>query len=225
MEKNMNFETKTDLISVLYYKAFNASLLGKFQEMKMFFGLLEQEYKKSSNKSSFQKFFTKERFEELKLIKQQVEKGQFFEVFETFEPLEHEYELSPTEILEEKIIVKKVAKNQELLEEFLGKKLYLQSLEHLCGEGDKCDMVSINDDNTLFPIEFKLKKATHAVVGQIGKYCLHFKLKLINNLYDRVQGVIVANSYSKYAINELKKRGYICLIHSGDIEHLRINSI
>jgi len=213
------------LISVLYYKCYNASLLGNFKNMEMYFNLMENEYKKTHNKYAFQSFFTPEKLNIFKLIKQQVEMGKFFEVFEEFVPVEQEIEMNETEIEKEALIVKHVAKNQTMLEKFLGGKIKLKSIECPCGSKksqDKCDMVSQNDLGTLFPIEFKLSKATHAVVGQIGKYCLNFKLQLINRLYDRVQGVVIANSYSKFAINELHKRGIICLIHFGDLDHLRL---
>lgn len=221
-------KTECGIISVLYYKCYCSSLLGKFNDTKMYFGMLEEEYKNSPDKSSFQEFFTPEKYQELQLIKKQIEMGKMFEVFKDFEPLETDVDMTETEIEEENIIVKKVAKNQQMLEPFLKEKLRLNSLEHDCGgngqKKDKCDMVSIGNKETLFPIEFKLKRATHAVVGQIGKYCLHFKLRLIQNTYQRVQGVIIANSYSQYAINELRKRGYICLLHFGDLENLRFSS-
>jgi len=215
------------IVSVLYYKCYNASLLGEFENMKMYYEFLGQEYKNSEDKSPFQNFLNQEKMKELKLVKQQLEMGKMFEVFEEFTPMEHEMELTDTEIEEEALIVKKVGRNQKMLEPLLGGKIRLNSLEHECGskkKKDRCDMVSLNDAGTLFPIEFKLKKATHAVVGQIAKYCLHFKLRLINQTYERVQGVVIAHSYSKFAINELKKRGYICLLHSGTLDSLRLTS-
>lgn len=220
-------KTETGIVSVLYYKSYNASLLGNFANMETYYRLLEQEYQDSDDKSHFQNFLNEERFEILKRIKQQVEMGKLFEVFEDFKPMETEVEMTETEIEEEALIVKHVGRNQHLLEPFLGGKIQLRAIECPCGDKkkkkDRCDMVSFNELGSLFPIEFKLKKATHAVVGQIEKYCLHFKLRLINQIYDRVQGVVVANSYSKFAINELRKRGVICLIHSGDLDHLRLS--
>ncbi|MFW5794624.1 MAG: hypothetical protein ACOCV1_03980 [Bacillota bacterium] len=214
------------ILNVLYYRCYNASLLSDFKKMKMYFNLLEKEYQKDTN--LFQRFITREKFENIKKIKKQIDDNQLYEFCQDFKPLEHEIEMDKTEIEKEKLIVRKIAQNQSMLEPFLGEEIKLKNLEHPCGnkkvKKDRCDMVSINKDNILFPIEFKLKKATHAVVGQINKYCLHFKLKLINNLYQEVQGVVIANSYSQYAINELKKKGHICLLHSGTLDDLRLNN-
>jgi RecB family endonuclease NucS len=220
---------KFGLVSVLYYKCYNASILGSFSKMEMYYRLLEDEYSYFKNKSTFQEFLDKEKMGNLKLIKQQLEMGRCFEVFADFEPMEIEIEMSDSEVEEEKLIVHHVAKNQHLLRPLLKGDLKLMSLEFQTGskktKKDRCDMVSRNDLGTIYPIEFKLNKATHAVVGQIKKYCLHFKLGLINQLYERVQGVVVAHSYSKFALNELKKSGHICLIHNGSLNNLSLSAI
>lgn len=217
------------IASVLYYKSYNASLLGNFKDMKMYYNLLEDEYKNSIDKEPFQLFFDEEKLKIMESIKYQIKIGKCFETFEEFSPIEKEIEMSDSEIEEEKLIVKKIAKNQEMLIPFIGDKISLISIEYPCGDKknkkDRCDMVSKNHNGTIFPIEFKLNKANHSVVGQIEKYCLHFKLRLINQTYKRVQGVVIAHSYSKFAINELKKRGHICLRHSGNLQFLKLYSI
>ena len=161
----------------------------------------------------------------MQLIKRQIESNKLIEEYENFVPMENDIEMTPTEIALEFDIVKKVCKNISVFEKFLNKNLRVIGIEHPTGKKDQCDLVAQDENRTLYPIEFKLNKATHAVIGQIGKYCLHFKLGLIHKLYDRVQGVVVANSYSQYAINELKKRNYICLMHSGDLENIKFSEI
>jgi len=215
------------LVSVLYYKCYNASLLCDFSEMEMFYNFLQKEYKKSIDKTVFQEFLDDEKMKNLNIIKKQIEMGKFFEVFENFTPMEHDIEMTESEIEEEKMIVKKVGKNQDMLNPFLGGDIKLISIEFKCGGGknkERCDMVSKNELGTIFPIEFKLNRATHSVVGQIKKYCLYFQLRLINQTYKKVQGVVIAHSYSKFAINELKKRGYICLTHSGNLDNLTLRN-
>jgi RecB family endonuclease NucS len=219
--------THIEIISAMYYKCYESILLGKLEKCKLFYDMLQKEFEDADNKEVFQEFLTRERMDELNLIKKQVEANKLIEEFQPFEPMEHSIEMSKTEIELEKLVVKAVAKKPSLLEPFLSDNLRVYNIEHPCGPKlqDSCDMVMIDDEGTLYAIEFKLNKATHAVIGQVGKYCLHFKLRLSYNHFKRVHGVVIANSYSKYAINELKKRGYTCLAHSGDVDNLKITKL
>jgi hypothetical protein len=219
-------QTCTGVLSALFYRAYEYMLRGNLDKMTMFYHLLEREFQRCENKEVFQEFFNEDRAPDLKLIKKQVNSQTLFEEFIPFEPIEHPIKMSETEIEEEKQLVNHVARNMELLHPFFPN-LKLKDIEHPCGPDrqDKCDMVAIDDTQILYPIEFKLNKATHAVVGQIGKYSLHFKLRLSYRLYRKVHGVVIANSYSKYAINELKKRGYTCLVYSGNLDKLKFTQV
>jgi hypothetical protein len=125
-EMNMNIE----IVNVLYYKCYNASLLGDFNKMSMYYNLLKNGYNNSKDKTSFKTFLDKEKMQNLDLVKQQIKIGKCLEIFEEFRPIEQEIKMSESEIEEEKLIVKKVAKNQNMLEPFLGKEIKLISIEY-----------------------------------------------------------------------------------------------
>ena len=178
-------DTSIDLIETLYFKCQQSILLGKLDNAKMYFGMLEKTYQ-DEDKNLFLEIINEERMKELKLIKKQIESNKLIEEYENFQPLENDIEMTPTEIELEFDIVKKVCKNISVFEQFLEKDLMAVGIEHPTGKKDKCDLVAQDSNKTLYAIEFKLNKATHAIIGQIGKYCLHYKLGLINKLYDRV---------------------------------------
>lgn len=218
-------EEKLPIIETLYFKCYEASLLNKMENMKTYFSFLESFYKESPD--VFSRFMDDEKYNELQKIKYQVETNTFIEQYNNFEPIEQDISLTNTEIAKEFDIVKAVYKNPTVFNDFLSHGLVRKGIEYRINNKinpDRCDLM-LQGGDTFYPVEFKLKKATHAVIEQINKYCLEFKLRLIYKLYKRVQGVVVANSYSQYAANELKKRGYIGILHSGPIESLRFSRL
>jgi len=213
------------IIKTAYFKCFEASLLNKMDNMKIYFGILNDLY--AQNPKEFLSFINEDRFSELKKIKYQVENNMFIEQYSNFIPIEQDISLTTTEIEKEFDIVKKVYRDPVCFEKFLQPELVRKGIERrLNGKKnpDRCDLI-LQGGRTMYPIEFKLGKATHAVVGQIDKYCREFKLRLIYELYDKVQGVVVANSYSQFAANELKKKEYIGIIHSGPLENIRFSRL
>jgi len=202
--------------------------MGDLKKSETYFNILQDIWKEGKEvKEVFKEFLTEERTNDLKLVRKQIKEGRMIEEFLPIQPIESDISLSGTEIQSEWELVKSTCKNINILETHLGKSLICKGIESPTGKNkqDRCDLLLIDEDRTLYPVEFKLKKATHAVVGQIGKYTIHYKLGLIKRTYDKVQGVVVANSYSSYAINELRKRGVICLLHSGNIDNLKISEI
>jgi RecB family endonuclease NucS len=76
----------------------------------------------------------------------------------------------------------------------------------------RVDLVA-QDSATIYPIELKKSTANHDVIGQIDKYILHYKLKLINKIYKNVIGVVIANSFSEYVLQELCRLGAIPIVY------------
>lgn len=204
-----------EALDVIFYKCHSYSILGDIQNTKLYFSFIQDMYSNSEEKKILQQYLDKEKLKELKRIKKEVESGNPIEELESINPIDDNIEPSANDLKLEKQIVKLSYYNLQKLEKFLGKNLECKGIERETYlTGGKCDMVLQNDQGTLFPIEFKLNQANHSVVSQIDKYCLHFKLQLIYKLYNRVQGVVIASSFSKYAINALLKRNIICLQYS-----------
>jgi hypothetical protein len=201
-----------DILDVLYFKCLSYSLTGNIEKTKMYFELIEGCMDKEEDKKILLKYLNQYKLNELKRIRREIEIGKPIQEFEPITPIEENIEPTEHDLKLEKQLVKLSYYSLEKLNKFLGEELVGKGIEReTYHTGGKCDMVLQNNERTIFPIEFKLNQATHAVVSQIDKYCMHFKLELIYKLYDNVQGVVIASSFSKYAINALLKRGIICL--------------
>lgn len=85
------------------------------------------------------------------------------------------------------------------------------STEWLLDEYGRCDLV-IRDKDALYVIEIKDETADHKIVGQAIKY-VHGAIRIMKNcsLYNSVTGVVIAPSYTKDTIIQLKTKGVIPL--------------
>ncbi len=70
----------------------------------------------------------------------------------------------------------------------------------------RCDIVA-ESEGTCFPIELKIVQANHAVVSQISKYCYYFYRRYRYGNFKNIQGVVCANGYCDWSINELRREG------------------
>jgi RecB family endonuclease NucS len=95
-------------------------------------------------------------------------------------------------------------------------------------EGDyRCDIVAESDE-TLYAIELKIAQGNHAVVSQCSKYCYYFYRKLRYDRFKKVQGVVIANGFDQWSINELRREGhwiYEILPQDEGIDLARVESI
>lgn len=71
----------------------------------------------------------------------------------------------------------------------------------------KCDLV-VENSEFLFPIELKIVQANHAVVSQIDKYCSFFYRKMRYNHFKKIQGIVIANGFCEWSINEMRRNGH-----------------
>jgi len=79
----------------------------------------------------------------------------------------------------------------------------------------RCDLVAKNEVR-FYPIELKIYQADHQVVSQIKKYCWFFYRKLRYDRYRDIQGVVCANGFDSWSINELRREGIwtFLIVHS-----------
>jgi RecB family endonuclease NucS len=126
------------------------------------------------------------------------------------------------EILKEKEITTKICKSNILLK-YLGNEFQLINLEHPTEYG-RVDIVGQTND-IIYPIEVKLNRGTHAIIGQIEKYMKHFWKKLGLKIWKDVKGIIIAKSYEQYVLEQLKNLNIIAFtyyIKNNDIELIKI---
>ncbi len=114
------------------------------------------------------------------------------------------------EVTEEKEIVKKLCKSN-VFHRHLGDNFELLNLEHPTEYG-KVDILGQSGE-IIYPIEVKLKRGTHSIIGQIEKYMKHFWKKLGLKLWKDVNGIIIAKSYERYVLEELNKLNVVAFTY------------
>jgi hypothetical protein len=202
-------------LDVMYYRCLNSSLRGDMKKTELYFSLIENCFKDNSDKVVLKSYLDQDKLHELKRVKREVELGKPILELEAITPIDENIEPTAHDLKLERELVKLSYYSLQDLAPFLGDDLVCKGIERETYlTGGKCDMVAQDNNGTIYPIEFKLNQANHSVVSQIDKYCLHFKLQLIQKLYKRVKGVVIASSFSKYAINALLKKNIICLQYS-----------
>lgn len=97
-----------------------------------------------------------------------------------------------------------LANHINILEQSLSESLKLTGRQIETIFGYKCDLV-VESKNTYYPIELKINQTDHAVVSQIQKYCFYFYRQLRYDRYKLVQGIVIANGFCQWSINELRK--------------------
>ena len=97
--------------------------------------------------------------------------------------------------------------NKSVLEKVVGEAVKITGTEVETEEDYRCDIVAESAEN-FYPIELKIAQANHAVVSQCSKYCFYFYRKLRYGRFKNIQGIVIANGYCSWSINELRKAGH-----------------
>jgi RecB family endonuclease NucS len=198
----------------LYYLIYNNVLLGKTDEAKMYLEFLRDEFNKHPNQ--FEPLKQDERWEHL------VELGNIIDnnlVVKNFDKIEKCNELSIKQEDSTKI------KNQKDLMKFIcQEKTQLKTLINADDDFNfidaeqqtlfgRVDLVA-QDKNTIYPIELKTSIADHSVIGQIEKYVVHYKLRLMNKIYKHVKGIVISNNFLEYVLQQLPQIGVIAILYT-----------
>lgn len=113
----------------------------------------------------------------------------------------------------EKTIAKKIiAKPARIIEALKLSELTDIMMEWVLDEYGRCDL-RIRDKDSLYVVEIKDETADHKIIGQVVKY-IHGALRIMKNCpqYNYVTGVVIAPSYTKDTLIQLKSRGIIALV-------------
>jgi RecB family endonuclease NucS len=199
------------VIETLFYKLNNSVLLGESDNANMYLAMLRDEYGK--DESAFSVLKQDDRWDRLLRLGYIVDNNisvNNFEFTDDTNNVEQSDRIIEEQFEEEKSLVKVVCYN------------YLESLRIILGASDNFHLynfehptiygfidVVAQDNDTMYIIEFKKSDARYAVIGQISKYMLCFNLLLINKMWRRVVGVVIANSYIGHVSKELVKLGVI----------------
>lgn len=190
------------LTETLYYQTYNFVLLGDSSNAKMYLSFLREEFDKDEN--SFEPLKKDHRWKHLVELGNSIDKNQtissLVEDKQNVMRQEDEAVFSRQEDL-----VKAIILSQDDLKICLGAESdFVCTITEMETRYGRVDLVA-QDKKTIFPIEVKKNGAFHDVVGQINKYVIHFKLGLINRIYDFVTGIVIANNFDSYVLKELYK--------------------
>ena len=74
-----------------------------------------------------------------------------------------------------------------------------------------CD-ITFENQSVFYVIELKKDQSNHQAVSQLDKYCHYFYLKLRYGLYKKIQGVIIANGFCSWSINEFHRKDRLTFV-------------
>jgi len=207
-------------IEVLYYYLQNNVILGQKERSRTYLNILRHEY--NVNEDNFNLLQQDDRFENLIKLGQIVDNGLLIKQLE-FEESKIDYNFDRTQDT-----IKETHLKELLVKEDIGKLLDSKSFRFLGTEFEtrygRVDLVG-QDENTLYVFELKKTHADHKVLGQIEKYLIHYKLKLINKMYKYVVGIVVANTFDNYSLNELQRNNVICLKYSLNEDKINVGRL
>lgn len=195
----------SSLVESLYYQTYNSVLLGDTQKAKMFLSFLREEY--DANEDQFGVLKSDERWQHLMNLGNAIDNNLILSKKlqtcneQNFPLVKQEEE---TTYSKQQDLVKAIILCQDDLRMFLGAE---SDFHCSCVEAEtrfgRVDLVA-QDKFTIFPIEVKKNGAFHDVLGQINKYIIHYELGLINRTYQKVTGIVIANSFDNYVLQEIR---------------------
>ena len=106
------------------------------------------------------------------------------------------------------------------LESFFGHDFKISAREFKTEFG-RVDLVAF-DKSVAYPIEVKLKTGRHSIVSQIEKYMRHFWKKLAIKHWKDVVGIVVAQKFEEYALQEFKRMNVVPFTYAIENQKLRL---
>jgi hypothetical protein len=201
----------SNVVESLYYQTYNSVLLGDIASARMYLAFLREEYE--LDEAQFEILKEGRRLEHLTELGNAIDNnsvlskslkdvpGKTVSISPNDEPTYHKQD----------DLVRAILLSQVDLALCLNAE---SDFYCSCTEVDtrfgRVDLVA-QDSKTIFPIEVKKNGAYHDVVGQIDKYIIHFKLGLINKMYERVVGIVIANTFDDYVLQELHNFGALAM--------------
>lgn len=198
----------SNIVEALYYKLYNATLLGERDDAKLFLELLRKEFE--SDADSFSILQNDNRFEHLKQLGNLVDNdlivrnASYVVNASDVETAEKDDKQADTEVELIRMIFtndKNISNLKKCLN--VSDNFCLSNVQHPTQFG-RIDVLAFDND-VVYPIEIKKSEARYSVISQIEKYVLDLKLKLILKLWKQVKGVVIANGYVSQVVKELVK--------------------
>lgn len=211
-------QTTPKEIETLFYFLDGSVLKGNLGNSKMFLKILRNEWEE--NEENFE--ILGDRIEYLTDLGKVIDKGLVVRSFDIGKVNDLIIKKDDFQVAKEKILSQMLCKNQEILKNALKASDDFQiATERQRVTFGEVDLIAYDKD-ICYVIELKKEEVRHDIIGQIEKYMFDFKLKLIYKLWNEVKGVVIGNSYSKYALKELSKANIICMKYVFKDDNLRL---
>lgn len=211
-------------IETLFYFLDFAVTTGNYENAKLYLDILRKEYENSE--PNFEILYQDDRMGKLSELGKIVDEGKLQKKFD-IKSIKGNIivEKDENRFKKEKHLSKFLCQKQDELKKILhGTEKFNIETERQKVTFGEVDLVA-RDKDVVYIIELKREEVKHDVIGQIDKYMYDFRLKMIYKLWKEVIGVVVANSYNKYALNELKKQNIICLKYSYKNKNLKLKRL
>jgi hypothetical protein len=208
------------MFKTLYFFCYYSYLLGDLNKSKMYYTLLNNEFKTCGTRDSLKKH----QFLELKKIKEAINTGNISRNKWIDENVPSGPSKSDVRIKQPELVGRIHTQGIEQLKEILQDDIYLYNIEHPCHPYGAVDMVYMGKD-TIYPVEVKRGRGEHDLIGQISKYDLHHRLQLHYKHYEHVKSVTICHSYNPFTIHELKKMDILTLSYTLTDSNISIKCI
>ncbi len=202
----------TGVVETLYYKLYNAVLLGESQDAKMYLHFLRDEYEEDPQ--SFDPLLNDGRFIHLKQLSNIVETNLIVK--------NTNYTANISDVQSASKDENQADTEPELIRHIFANPVNFANLKKELNVSDSFYVYNIQqptlfgridvlamDNETAFAIELKKSEARYSVISQIDKYVLDLKLKFCLKMYKNVVGVVIANGYVDQVVKELVKSDVI----------------
>ena len=208
------------MVETLYHLCHNAFLLGERADAQKYFDMIRAEYRAGAPQGSL----THDQYVTLKSIRTALQTGEisrqaWVDDLPTSPEGREELEAGQDELVR-RIQTEALGDVQRIL----GQKVWLANVEHPCPPYGRADMLYMSED-TAYPVEVKRKDGGHDVVGQILKYSLYMKLRLMLKQYKHVKPLTICAGYAPYAHRELKANGVSTLVYTESEGKLKVSAV
>ena len=200
---DLTMRTQEGEVETLYWKLEDFLYKGQIDDAKTFFEMFV--YMAKHRKSLLAKTLKPIHLNRLKEISQEIDGGSITKKYESIK-IKMATSARSLPFKSEKELNEHLCDNAEVLSRALGDKIIRTRSEVQTDCEYRCDIVA-ESKNKFYPIELKMRQATHAVVSQIHKYCFYFYRQLRYGMYKDIQGVTISNGFDDWSINELRKTG------------------
>ena len=206
------------IIDAIWWKLHTAFLKNERRTADLMLGMIEDEGKRSSIKDELGPIH----FSRFELIQTNIHNGSYGRLYGYgFDVPDLEPTFIKESTIEEADFHLKIISGRKILFDLMGIDKNSTMLHEIdLGPYGRCDFI-IKEGRTHYVVEIKMGQAKHSVVSQIDKYRTATELDMCFGLHDKVNAIVIAESFSPYVASELSRLSVEMIKHDGTAEGLK----